>query len=105
MKVKITVLGSAVFRSGLTEVHAFPLAWSSACCPLVVGLVETLVEAAVGSRPWLSSRTFDCRCYAALNIADGLERLLWGSQRVGIPFFDVCEQAAANLRCAHRVVR
>jgi hypothetical protein len=61
-------------------------------------LVETLVEAAGGSRPGLSSRIFDCRCFAALNIADGLERLLCGSPRVGIPFFNVCEQAAANLR-------
>jgi hypothetical protein len=64
-------------------------------------LVETLVEAAGGSRPWLSSRTFDCRCYAALNIADGLERLLCRSPRVGIPFFNECEQAAANLRYRH----
>jgi len=33
---------------------------------------ETLVEAAVRSSPWLASRTFDCRCYAALGLADGL---------------------------------
>jgi hypothetical protein len=63
--------------------------------------VETLVEAAGGSSPWLSSRNFDCRCYAAFNIADGLQGLLCGSARVGIPFFDECEQAAANLRCRH----
>lgn len=63
--------------------------------------MATLVEAAVGSSPWLSTRTFDCRCYAALNIADGLERLLCGSPRVGIPFFNVCEQAVANLRYGH----
>jgi hypothetical protein len=60
-----------------------------------------LVEAAVGSCPWLFSRTFDCRWYAALNIADGLVRLLCGSPRVGIPFFNVCEQAAANLFYRH----
>jgi hypothetical protein len=64
-------------------------------------LVETLVEAAGGSSPWLSSRTFDCRCYAALNIADGLERLLCGPPRIGIPLFDECQQAAANLRYRH----
>ena len=63
--------------------------------------MATLVEAAVGSSPWLSSRTFDCRCYAALNIADGLERLLCGSPRVGIPFLNVCEQPVANLRYRH----
>ena len=64
-------------------------------------LVERLVEAAGGSCPWLSSRTFDCRCYAALDIADGLERLLCGPPRVGIPFFDECEQAAANMSYRH----
>ena len=62
--------------------------------------MEALVGAAGGSSPWLSSRAFDC-CYAALNIADGLERLLCGSPRVGIPFFDEREQAVANLRCRH----
>ena len=63
--------------------------------------METLVEAAGGGSPWLSSRTFESRCYAALNIADGLERLLCGSPRVGIPFFNVCEQPVANLRYRH----
>ena len=63
--------------------------------------METLVEAAGGSSPWLSSRTFDCRCYAALNIADGLQRLLRGSTRVGIPLLDEFQQALANLRYRH----
>jgi hypothetical protein len=64
-------------------------------------LVEPLVEAPGGSTPWLSSRTFDGRCYAALHIANGLQWLLCGSPRVGIPLFNECEQAAANLRYRH----
>ena len=63
--------------------------------------METLVEAAVGGSLWLSCRIFECRCYAAFNFADGLERLLCGSPRVGIPLVDECEQAAADLRCRH----
>ena len=91
------MLGSAVSRSGLMEVQAF----------LWLGPAHAARWLWVWWRrwsrpgPWLSSRIFDCRCYAALNVADGLERLLCGSPRVGIPFFNECEQAAANLRYRH----
>jgi hypothetical protein len=50
--------------------------------------VETLVETAAGSDRWLLSRAFDCRCYAAFGLADGLQRLLCSLAWVGVPLDD-----------------
>jgi hypothetical protein len=63
--------------------------------------LETVVETAGGSGPWLPGRTFDYRRYAAFDLADGLQWLLCGPPRVGIPLLDECEQALANLRYRH----
>jgi hypothetical protein len=63
--------------------------------------VHALVETGGDSRHRLSSWVFDYRRYAALDLADGLERLSCGLPRVGIPFFNECEEAVANLRYRH----
>jgi hypothetical protein len=95
------VLGFAVFRSGLMEIHAFPPAWSSACCPLAVGFGG---DAGRGRGRELSLAVQpDLR----LPLLSGAEHRRWpGAVVVRLaegryPFFNECDQAAANLRYRH----
>ena len=52
--------------------------------------MATLVEMGWEGRPAMLSRQFDCLCYSAFDLAEGLQGLLCSLAWVGVPLVDEC---------------